>query len=290
MADSRSPAPPDDDPTHALDDFVRRLRPAPGRANEAPPDLSDLVARLQPAPPPPPPDAPPPRPAGGRLRSGQTWRADEVEDVEDVAAVVTQQASAQWQADDDAAAQPVWQPGRQPDGHALQTAPASAARLLPLWQPGAWVGALRPVLPGRTALISTPQGPVVESHPALALLVLWPPTAGAARPPGRWPERAVLVPVDEHAPPSPRAGAEPGALLAQLPDEATLWLLPDATDAADWALAAELVLLHEAGLRPPDIDGLRAFMAAQRDATFARLNDAYQRSTPAGGAALKPPR
>jgi hypothetical protein len=80
-----SPATPDDDPTHALDDFVRRMRPAAQPAATADADLADLqaglLARLHPerasrA-------AAMPRPKGGTLRSGQTWDADDVVDVPD---------------------------------------------------------------------------------------------------------------------------------------------------------------------------------------------------------------
>lgn len=70
------PRPPDDDPTHALDDFVRRMRPAAARpaALDDLPDLSGLQGNLhgqRPAAP----------PKGGTLRSGQTWGPDDVVDV-----------------------------------------------------------------------------------------------------------------------------------------------------------------------------------------------------------------
>ena len=72
--------PDDDDPTRALDDFVRRMRPAapssPGTDLPDVSDLSDLVARLHPER-----TGNAPRPRGGTLRNGQTWDADDVEDV-----------------------------------------------------------------------------------------------------------------------------------------------------------------------------------------------------------------
>ena len=65
----------DNDPTRALDDFVRRMRPATAPATAAP-DLSDLTARLHPGR-----SATLARAKGGVLRSGQRWDADDVEDV-----------------------------------------------------------------------------------------------------------------------------------------------------------------------------------------------------------------
>ena len=85
-----NPASPDDDPTRALDDFVRRMRPAaqpPGAADNDLADLHDgLLARLHPehtagA-------AGMARRNGGTLRSGQTWDADDVVDVPDLPEVL----------------------------------------------------------------------------------------------------------------------------------------------------------------------------------------------------------
>lgn len=277
-----------DDPTHALDDFVRRMRPPPPAA---PPDLSDigrgLHGRPQPA-----------APRGGVLRSGERWSADAVEDVPvvelprnpppvtalptidlpamqappaaDEAGLATalqgvRLAAAAQQADDQ---RPAWQP----DPVALQLRPAVQPRLLAHWQPGAWGCAVRPVCDGHTEVVNTPQGPVVDSHPAQRLLLLWAPRADAG-PPGRWPHSAWLLDAD----------AEPAAAaaLALVPADARLWPLAAADD-VDWALGAELVLHHTAGLRPFQIDGLRTFIAAEREQVFARLNSGFRQAA-AGG-------
>jgi len=283
----------DDDPTRALDDFVRRMRPpAPAPA----PDLSEIGRSLH--------AQPAPAPArGGVLRSGQRWSADEVEDVPvvelprtpppsstlptvDLPAMqapsaadgaaeaglaaalhgVRVAAAAQEAVDD----RPAWQP----DPVALQLRPAPPpARLLAHWQPGAWACAARTVCPGRTEIANTPQGPVVDSVGPQRLLLLWTPRADGGAP-GRWPHSAWLL----------DAAAEPAGLeaLALVPDDARVWPLAD-TSGVDWALGAELVLNHTAGLQPFQIDGLRAFIAAEREAVFARLNDGYRQAA-AGGA------
>ena len=54
----------------------------------------------------------------------------------------------------------------------------------------------------------------------------------------------------------------------------------------DWALAAEIVLHHDSALRPFQSNGLRAFIASEREATFARLNADYARP-PGSGAVLR---
>ncbi len=284
----------DDDPTHALDGFVQRMRQPAGPAPLAP-DLSDIGARLHPRP-------DPPKPRGGVLRSGQRWDANDVDDVpvlelpraQPVDAGMPQVtlppvqempapdgtalqaatrhardfAASQWDSDAQAATQPVWQP----DPVALQLRPAVHPRLLVQWQPGAWVGALRQVLDSSTELRSSPQGPVVESFAPQRLLLLWPPR-GDAGPPGRWPQQAWLLT-------GPAAQTGPAAL-ALLPDEAPLWWMPETGD-VDWALGAELVLHHTPGLRPFQVDGLRAFIAAEREAVFARINTGYHQPSPAG--------
>lgn len=278
----------DDDPTHALDDFVRRMRPTPPTP---PPDLSDIGRGLHAQP-------QPAAPRGGVLRSGERWSADEVEDVPvvdlprnppplttlptidlptmqapppaDEAALasalhgVRRAAAAQEVIDD----RPAWQP----DPVALQLRPAAQPRLLAHWQPGAWACAVRTVCDGHTEVVSTPQGPVVESFAPQRLLLLWQPRADTG-PPGRWPHSAWLR----------HADAEPATVdaLALVPDEARVWPLADTTD-VDWALGAELVLHHTVGLRPFQIDGLRAFIAAERETVFARLNSGFRQGTPGG--------
>ena len=310
-----------DDPTRALDDFVRRMRPSVAPVDSAP-DLSELVARLRP-------DRAEPkaRPKGGRLRSGQTWGADDVEDVpvvelprptvrrselpeldlpavdlraeqrqaaqtpeldlppapasqpagdDDILAAVEQartQAASQQRAEQAAQAAPAWQP----DLTALQLRRASHPRLLGSWQPGAWIGAVRQVLDSTTEFVNTPDGsPTVQTWPPQRLLLLWPPQ-GLDKPLlGRWPEQLHLsaLPQDQAA----------EALLDELPPAARLWLHGSVQD-IDWALAAEILLHHEAGLRPFQAEGLRVFIAAERDASYSRLNQAYQPAA-GGGARL----
>lgn len=278
-----------DDPTHALDDFVRRMRaPTPAPL----PDLSDIGAGLHARPLPSP-------PRGGVLRNGERWSADAVEDVPvialprnppplttlptidlpglvapapaDEAALATglrevRAAAAAQEVIDD---RPAWQP----DPVALQLRPAAPPRLLAHWQPGAWACAVRPVCDGHTEVVNTPQGPVVESHAPQRLLLLWAPRADAG-PPGRWPHSAWLL----------DATAEPTAAqeLTVVPEAAPVWVLADGAQ-IDWALGAELVLHHTAGLLAFQIDGLRALIAAERAQVFAQLNSAYHQ-----GAAGRP--
>jgi hypothetical protein len=332
-----SPATPDDDPTHALDDFVRRMRPAAQHAAaadaDADADLSDLqdglLARLHPgrasgA-------AGMARPKGGTLRSGQTWDADDVVDVPeapevqlprvapartDIPAVnlpivdlVAEQAqaaiapaidlppvatvpppdagllddttrrashavAAQQDSEDHDNAEAGWQPGLQ----SLQLRRASHPRLLASWQPGAWTGAVREVLASTTEFVTTPAGTAVETYPPHRLLLLWPPQRLDAPTPSRWPQQVKLsaVPADRAA-----------DLLADLlPELALLWINP-AAGQIDWALAAEIALHHDSTLRPFQSNGLRAFIAAEREATFAQLNADYELPAGPSGAVLR---
>jgi len=316
-----NPTDRDDDPTHALDDFVRRMR-HPAAAPPPAPDLGDLSARLHPQP-------APAKARGGVLRSGQRWDAEDVDDVpvidlprpapldssiplvtlpmvdlqaeqmlaalqpavdlppvqdatpidratlEAAARGARDFAASQWGDDSLAATQPVWQP----DLATLQLRPAPQPRLLAQWQPQAWVGALRQVLDSRTAFTNTADGPVVETHAPQRLLLLWPPQ-GDAGAPARWPLQARLLDLS-----AAQAG---NAALALLPDDAPLWWLPAEASVVDvdWALAAELVLHHQAGLQAFQIDGLREFIATEREAVFARLNNGYHQPTP-GGAVVR---
>lgn len=297
----------DDDPTHALDDFVRRMR-QPADAPAPAPDLSGLHQPIDA-------DAAQARPRSGVLRSGQRWSADDVEDVPvvelprtppalttaplvslptvDLPAELAQAAqvpavdlplvedalqpdgamlqagvrgardaaASQYAQDAQAASQPVWQP----DPVALQLRAAPHPRLPAQWQPGAWVGALRQVFDASTEFVRTANGPAVETYAAHRLLLLWPPRGDAGAPP-RWPQQAWLL--------SLPAAQERAAALAQVPGEIPLWLMPDTTE-VDWALGAELVLHHQAGLRPFQIDGLRAFIDSERAAVFDRINAGY---------------
>ena len=313
-----SPAAPDDDPTHALDDFVRRMRPAAQPAAAADADLAKLqeglLARLHPerataA-------AGMARAKGGTLRSGQAWDADDVVDVPEVqlprvppdrtgipaltlptvdlvaeqaqAAIspdidlppvitppppdtgalddATRRAShgvaAQQDSEDQDNAEVGWQPGLQ----SLQLRRASHPRLLATWQPGAWTGAVREVLASTTEFVTTPGGTAVETYPPHRLLLLWPPQRLDAPTPGRWPQQVRLsaVPADQAA----------EVLAGFLPEPELLWINP-AGEQVDWALAAEIVLHHDSALRPFQSNGLRDFIAAERETTFARLNADY---------------
>lgn len=313
-----------DDPTHALDDFMRRMRPAPAPPAAAP-DLADLVAKLHTDQ-----AVTPGKSKGGVLRSGQRWDAGDVEDVPvielprnppprtdlpevtlptvDLAAEDAQAAlspeidlppvdtppppdlngidaatrhasdfvSSQWDAESLDQARPVWQP----DAQALQLRPAHNPRLLAAWQPGAWSGAVREVFDSTTEFVTTANGPAVETYPPHRLLLLWPPLNLAAPLPGRWPRQVRLSAAPAHQ--------AADLLLALMPDDALLWLQPeaDARHAADWALAADILLHHAPALRPFQVNGLRAFIDAEREASFARLNADYHQPV-AGGAVVR---
>lgn len=319
--------PLDDDPTHALDDFVRRMRSAAAPSPPvALPEIDMVNGR-------PGTDRAPPQGAGsGRFRGGQGWARDDVFDVPDkpdaarpLAAgaaaaaelpavalppvdLATESAQAatlpaidwpaiaplaplagpaldesvrrasdfaadQWRADAHAATEPAWQP----DPQSLQLRTASDPRLLARWRPGAWIGARRQVLAGRTEFVNGPAGPAVETYPAHWLLLLWPPLAADRPLTARWPQRVRLWAWT-------RGGAE-HSLLADIPDADSLWLA-DASDGIDWALAADIALHHEPALRPFQIEGLRDFIAAEREAGFGRVNDSYARDS-ANGAVVQ---
>lgn len=278
----------DDDPTRALDDFVRRMRPSAPR--EDTPDLSDLTRAIAP-------EAAPAggRARGGRLRSGERWSSDDVVDVpaverrsaprtdtvppevvlppieqprapdtETIDAALTDaaRAAADAYAADARVAQLPWQP----DIDALMQRRARNPRLLAAWQPGCWIGAMREVFDAATEFVTTAARPVVETYPAHRLLLAWVPQPMQQPMLGRWPAQVRLSAVPAEA------AAE--VLLAQLPDEALLWLDGDPA-AIDWGLAAEIVLHHDPTLRPFQIERLRAFVDAEREAVFARLNADY---------------
>lgn len=331
----------DDDPTHALDDFLRRLHASPGsrgRPDEGDPtDLSGLSARLHPGQPHQPDGsasrpagAPPGKPGkGGTLRNGERWQADDVTDVPVVELPRVPPGPAatddpQWhdigrQASASAAQHAATAAGAvagghataaddwQPDPAALQLRRPADPRLLPHWQPGAWIGAQRLVLQASTEFVRPPtagalgplSAPVVESHDAQCLLVLWAPPDTAQAPagtaaepvpppcPSRWPRLVLLAPMSAQALAGHSAAVAADAMLAARPADASaapLWLNPEPSH-VDWALAAEIALHHLPELRPFQIDGLRAFIAAEREASFARVNDAYE--TVPGGALQK---
>ena len=281
-----SPPTPDDDPTHALDDFVRRMRPAAAPPDDDPTSLSGLQARLHPER-----ASAAGRPRGGTLRSGQTWDADDVVDVPSISLPEVQapppvdsaaldatlrQASARAAAQSSAEALAGEAPAWQPDLKALQLRRAHPPRLLGSWQPGAWTGAVREVMAPATEFVTTASGTAVESYPPHRLLLLWPPQRLDSPLLGRWPQRVQLSAV--------AADQAAETLLAEVPGAAPLWLHPAAQD-IDWALAAEIVLTHEPGLRPFQTAGLRSFIEAEREANFAWLNSHYQPAP--GGARLR---
>lgn len=306
----------DDDPTRALDDFVSRL--ASATPSPEPPDLDDLLGRIQPS------RAGTTPARGGVLRNGGRWSAADVVDVpsidlpsmeppthaiepprldlppmelahpgtppvrlpevEDMTlpspsmlqatmAEASRLASAGFAGDAHAAARP-WQP----DIDAVLERRARDPRLLSAWQPGCWVAAVREVFEATTEFVVTPEGPVVETYAPHRLLVAWAPQ-GLDRPLlGRWPTQVRLSAV-------PRDAAA-AVLLAQLPDDALLWSGAQAED-VDWALAAEIVLHHDPALRPFQVEALRRFVDAEREAAFARVNDRYLQPTPGAAVARR---
>jgi hypothetical protein len=150
----------------------------------------------------------------------------------------------------------------------LPAAPAPAdARLLRQWQPQAWTALARRVRGASAEVVQTLKGPVVENHAPQWLCGLWPPQRLDAPLLGRWPEMAILV----------AAETQFGALhqlLAQLPPEGLLW--PAELD-TDWGLLANLVLHHDANLRPAHVQALQELVESERRASFARVNDGYAR-------------
>jgi hypothetical protein len=142
-------------------------------------------------------------------------------------------------------------------------------RLLAQWQPGVWTGAVKQVCAETTEFLQTAHGPVVETYAPQMLLALWPPQNLSAPMLSRWPMHVMLCTAE--------AGRATDALLPLMPPAAMLWLT---LDHVDWALMAELVLHHDAGLRPLQITALRSFVEAQREATFTRLNNAYRQPMP----------
>ena len=244
----------DDDPTRALDDFARRMRP--DKPATEPPALS---ARQGSGP------STQPEARNATLRSGLTWNPHDLVDVQDLAEKLRDATQRH------ASTEPDWQP----DPTALQLRRTAHPRLLNSWQPSAWTGALREVIGSCTEFINQAAGPVVETYPALQLLALWPPQRPGQAPLGRWPQQIRLFALAPD-----QIGA---AVLADLPEDATLWLGAQDTD---WALAAEILLHHEPALRPFQREGLRDFIAAEREAGFTRLNTGYHQALP-GGAVLQ---
>lgn len=184
-----------------------------------------------------------------------------------------------WNVTDVTDIEAVWKPGSEVSQAAHQTSlsgehpaatitvwrKAGVPRLLPQWQPGCWVGGLKRVFGAVSQVLSTPQGPVVDTFAPHLLLALWPPQGLESPLLGRWPQRLLLSAVQPED-----AGEE---LLKHLPADAELWL---AEQDIDWALAGQAVLLHEPGLREFQLKELRAFVDAERQATWDRVNTAYR--------------
>lgn len=139
-------------------------------------------------------------------------------------------------------------------------------RLLKQWRPGAWIGACRRITGASTELSQGPQGPLLESHSPQWLLALWPPQGLDQPLLSRWPQQLLLRELEDEA------VAE--RLLDLLPAVAPLWL---AELDPDWGLLADIVLHHDAELRPAQLQTLRGFIEAERLARFERLNQLYER-------------
>ncbi len=203
---------------------------------------------------------------GAVARTGRVdrWNRAEVSDVTDIEAV--------WKPGSDvsqAAHDSSLHPGH-PDEPLTVWRRKGVARLLSHWKPGAWVGAARRVFGAVSQVHSTPDGPIVDTFAPHVLLALWPPQGADTPFLARWPQRLLLSAVHPED-----AGEE---LLKHLPADAELWL---AEHDIDWALAGEAVLLHDPGLREFQMKELRAFVDAEREANWERLNQAYR--LPAAG-------
>lgn len=160
-----------------------------------------------------------------------------------------------------------WQPG------AVVVSPRSDPRVIEQWQPGAWVGAVKRVFGAVTDIVSTPNGPVVDVFPPHVLLALWTPQTLTSPFVARFPLRVCLSAAEPED-----AGRE---LLACMPPQALLWMT---TPDIDWAFVADLVLHHDKDLRPFQVRELKAFIDAEREAAYTRLNRGYM--TPGPGQPL----
>jgi hypothetical protein len=266
---------PDFDPTHLLDDW-KPFEPA--RPMVAPPelDLSALRAETD--------RRPEPRLDAERLArlKKRGFQMDDVEDVdapEIVVPVVGAPAALDIAGIDEALSaaaglahrqRPVAEPPR------IDSLPrdevVAEPRLLRQWQPGCWTGVRRKLSGASTELLKDAEGhPFIETHPPQWLLAVWPPQGLDVPLLGRWPDRALLVGAQQSQ------AADRLVLQQAVPEQAPLWI--GELD-ADWPLIAELVLLHDAALKPFQLETLRALIEEERLARFARLNNAYE---PGGG-------
>jgi hypothetical protein len=265
---------PDDDPdlTRVLDGWT----PAPGRGAATPDPTrvldgwkggraavrSPLPADVQPALRVRPAEAAPAQLPDGLDLRGSARAARRFAD-DDVVDAVWKPSAQVRQAALDAGAAPAgpdWQPSR-PGAFG----PALSPRVLAAWKPGAWIGAVRQVFESVARVVSTPQGPVVDSYPPHVLLALWPPQSPAQPFLDRWPQRIALSAVAREQ--------APLELLKLVPDGGELWL---AEHEIDWVLIGEAVMLHEPALREFQLKELRAFVEAERQATWERANKAYR--------------
>lgn len=147
--------------------------------------------------------------------------------------------------------------------------PARDPRLLAGWQAGCWIGVVCQALAASTELVNTPDGPLIDSHPPQWLAAVWQPQGLDAPLLGRWPDQALLTGAQDRS-------AATQALLRGLPETALLWR---GDVEVDWVLTAELVLHHDAALKPWQLSALRTFVEAQKLLTFERLNGDYEAAT-----------
>ncbi|HEX3139994.1 MAG TPA: hypothetical protein VHQ87_08065, partial [Rhizobacter sp.] len=265
----------DFDPTHLLDDW-RPLEPA--RPLVAPPelDLSGLRTETD--------QRPEPRLDAERLArlKKRGFQMDDVEDIEapEIAMPLVDAPPTLDLAGIDEAlsaaaglAQPQQHPTPGPPQiESLARDQPGDPRLLRHWQPRAWIGVRRKLSGASTELLKSADGqPIIESHPPQWLLAVWPPQGLDVPLLGRWPDRALLVGAQQSQ------AADRLVLQQAVPEQAPLWI--GELD-ADWPLIAELVLLHDAALKPFQLEALRALIEEERLARFARLNNAYE---PGGG-------
>ena len=162
------------------------------------------------------------------------------------------------------------QPSRQSAAAALvhepELPPALDPRLLSQWQAGCWSGGVRRVLGSHNELRRGEKGPQLAMHAPQWLLAIWRPLPAGTLHLPRWPEHAALITADDG-----RGAAE--QILAHLPADALLWL---GDVDLDWALVADLVLLHDASLQSFQSKALKDFSAAEKLAQFKRVASSYE--------------
>ncbi|CAN5210427.1 hypothetical protein BH11PSE10_BH11PSE10_16610 [soil metagenome] len=250
------PDKPDFDPTHLLDGW----KPADAAASRPALDLDHLLDGLR------------PEPASealadplrlARLKK-RGFAMDDVEDVE-VPEIRLPPVEAPPPLDEIGLGRAL----RAASALSRPAAPELDARLRSGWEPGCAIGVARLALAASTELIQTADGPLLDSHPPQWLVAAWPPQGPGTPPLGRWPEQALLVTAQDRS-----SAAQ--ALLPGLPAEGPLWL---AELDVDWALIAELVLHHDASLKPFQLKALRALGEAEKLSTFERLNRDYEPAT-----------